>query len=605
MTSAAEDDVHAEQQIQASLRRVVADQAAPSLPSETCEEQTPALSNPEHHIECRATHISLPTLPRTTLSPKLSVHCSSEAFKQSTALEHADGFLSATGDQSGIDFGPLQKDDVGDNVRDFCEENIPVSPHHPLTFEQDKHPKALSGVSVMESEARQYSDQDIIMEDVSSSSPNLPWIKAEMAWTSTPALPKPSSTVTNPWSIFASPTNLNAFPLPASSFDFRFGNQSSSTVTSSQAEAEKLNGFPACPSLFNKDVAQCQRTGMLKLPGNGVESLTVHRSAYDTSRYAQQPSTGSSEVADEKISSSEDRDLNAHDDKKNGFVNDIRPDRLAMISGQDKSVQIKMLSESQRECGMKWKPSGTATEAIPPPSPPRERDLIVHSDKQNDFFGGLHPSRMTLISEREPSLPQEMFLHSKWKPTGSNLVQRRPVQDMVKIPKGPRSNPVQWSPVQDIVKIPKGPQYKEHIQKIETSICSSKSLSTKDSLKAETQFAIEAIASLKKRYAPLDQSFPLGKEWFFALQEIAAIFRTTTQYDYTPHIPGQEGYTVQLKTDFKVFRLREHWSKKQGKEMITKKAVLYVIDGPFFFKQATSALNGRRFHRRFLRWPGS
>jgi hypothetical protein len=566
MTFAAEDDVQAEQQIHASFRRV-ADQAAPSLESKTREEQTPALSDPVRQIECGATHISV---PRTSLSPKLPVYCSTKSLEQTTALKLKDDFLSTTGNQSGIDFGPVPEKEADDNVGDFSERNNLISPHHPLTVKQETRPEASSGVSIEEWETRQHTDQDINMEDVSSSSPKLPWIKAEIAWTSTPVLPKESSIVTNPWPMFASPAILNRFPKPTSSSDFPFGNQSSSSMTTSQRTAEKFGGFQACPTWFNGDVAQCQRSGILKLPGNRVEPLAVHESADDTSRFLQKLNTSSSEVAGETISCPDERDLNAHDDKRNGFVNDFRPRRLAMIPGQDKSPQMKWLSESQHETRMIPKPKATVREAN---TPSRERGLIVHGDKQNDFFGGLHPSRMTLISEREPSPSEQMLSQSTWKPTGANLIQRGLVQDIVEIPKGPKN--------------------KEHVQKIETGICSSKRSSTKYWSKDETQFVIEGIESLKKRHTLLDQSFPLGKPWFFALQEIAAILRTPFVYDYSPHISDRNGHTIQLKTDFKVFRLREPLSKKQGKELITKKAVLYVIGGPFFFKQATPALNGR------------
>jgi hypothetical protein len=646
MTSAVEDDFQAEQQIHASLRRVV-DQAVPSIRLESCEDQPPALSKPGLQIEglqieSRPTHTS-PL--KTPLSPMLPVYCSLKPPQQTIALRLMDDILSATGNQSGLDFSPVQENNADDSVRNFGENNILVSPHHPMPIGQDTQPKEeRSGVSVVEWEAEQYSDPDISMKDASSSSPTLPWIKAETAWASTLALPKASSQVTNPWSIFASPTNLNGLKKSALSSDFCFGDLTSSTVATSQREAEKVGGFQACPNWLNKDVAPCQRSSMLELPPNGVRSFAVHESSDFTSRFLQIPSTSTFEGAGETASSREEGKINAHDDKQNGFTNDIQPDRLAstfgrskslqmrrlpesqcetakrlkpsgtmkgavylprerglvahgekqngftndlhpgqlaMASGQDKSLQMKRLSESQCETGMKLKPSGTAREAIPLP---RKLDLVVRDDKQNDFFGGLHPSRMTLISEREPSPPKKMLSQSKWKPTGANLVQ---------------CGPVQGSSVQDIVQVPKESKLKEHIQKIETSICSSKKSSTNVDSMDGTQFAIEGIASLKKRYVFLDQSFPLCKAWFFALQEIAAILRTTLQYEYSPHTSDQQGYKIQLKTNFKVFRLRNYLSKKQGKEMITKKAVLYVIDGPFFFKQATPALNGRSFLRPF------
>jgi hypothetical protein len=570
MTSTAEDDVLAEQQLQASLRRV-AEQSVHSLLTENCEESIPALSNPGRHIECRPTQISL---PRTPLSPKLAVYCSPKLFGRTTSLEGASNFQSATGNQSGIDFSPLKKDDAEDNVRDFRERNAPMSPHHAPAIEYETHPKALSGEMGVKWETRQHSDQDINMEDVSSSSPKLAQIRVETALTTANALPnvcigKPSSTLTNPWSMFASPTNLNSFPKHTLSSDFRFGNRSLSTMATSQGGAEKIDGFKACPSWLNEDVAQSQRIGLLKLPHNRVESLTVHETTNDSSRGPQKPSTSSFEAASGIISSAKEGDLNVNDDKQNGFGG-LHSRRMTLISGQDKSLEIKRLFKSQRETtGMKWKPIGTARETIPSP---RDSELIVHEDKQNNFFGGLHPSRMTLISEQEAPPPKKMLLQSNWEATGSSLVQLSPLQDTVKVQKELKNN--------------------EHMQRSGAIICSSKRLFTGEHPKDETQLTIKGIESLKKRYNYLDPTFPLGKVWSFVLREIAAILRTPFAYEYSPHTPEQKGYAIQLKTDFKVFRLRGPFCKKLGKEMITKKAVLYVIGGLFFFKQAAPALNG-------------
>ena len=105
-----------------------------------------------------------------------------------------------------------------------------------------------------------------------------------------------------------------------------------------------------------------------------------------------------------------------------------------------------------------------------------------------------------------------------------------------------------------------------------------------------TPFAIEGIEGLVKRYKHLDSDLPPGKEWFYAWQEITAILRTPSHYKY---IALRTGFSMELHTNFKVFRLQGPFANKStGKHVITKKAVLHVIDDPFFFEKAIPALEG-------------
>lgn len=76
----------------------------------------------------------------------------------------------------------------------------------------------------------------------------------------------------------------------------------------------------------------------------------------------------------------------------------------------------------------------------------------------------------------------------------------------------------------------------------------------------------------------------------FAWQEIIAILRTSAHY-YC--FPLQQGISVELHTNFKIFRFRGPFiDEATSKDFITKKAVLHVIDGPFFFREAAPALKG-------------
>lgn len=516
MASAEEDDVQAEQQIQASLQRVAED-SVQSLPSEHSEEQTRSLSNAEGHIECGSAHVSL---SKGHLSPRLAV-CRSPKFRErTTCFQRADVFQPATGNQGSIKFGPLQEDD-GDGFRGLCERNAHMSPSYPPGIENETCPKALSGPMGSRWETRQHSDQDVNMEGLGSSAPKMSRITTEAALAPAVALPNAftgtaSSTATNPWSTFASSTEFHSFTTHTLSSAFPFGDRLSSTATTSPEGAEKVDGFKPCPSLFSEDVAQGQGSGRLKLQRNGRDALAVDESLTDSSRELQNSSTDSFETTKEAT------------------------------------------------------------------FPPRERDLNVQ-DKQNSFFDGLQPSRMTLISGRKSPTPMKMLSGSqrkmtmmKWKPSASNIVQSSTPQDIVKVQKEKKSNE-------------------------RTHGSEAKSSSARECPKVETQSAVEGIESLKKRYAYLDPALASSKEWSFAWQEIAAILRTPFSYH---HIPWQKGYAMQLKTDFKVFRFHGPFSRKEGKEVITKKAVLYVLDGPFFFRQAAPALQSRCSPSHPPTWPG-
>lgn len=103
-------------------------------------------------------------------------------------------------------------------------------------------------------------------------------------------------------------------------------------------------------------------------------------------------------------------------------------------------------------------------------------------------------------------------------------------------------------------------------------------------------FAIEGIESLRKRYKHLNPDLPPGQEWMFAWQEIIAVLRTPAHYKC---FPVQGGFSVNLYTNFKIFRFQGPFADNPtSKDFITKKAVLHVIDGPFFFEDAEPALKG-------------
>ncbi|KAF7504005.1 hypothetical protein GJ744_002933 [Endocarpon pusillum] len=209
------------------------------------------------------------------------------------------------------------------------------------------------------------------------------------------------------------------------------------------------------------------------------------------------------------------------------------------------------------------------------PAPDREERVDADTDQPNAFFGGLHPSRMILVSNREAPPPTELPAESRsdmavstWKATGANTMPLSTQQESAQIQKAKKQT--------------------KQITSNNARSSQSEGSFTRDCPKVEIRFLVEGIESLKKRYTYLNSTAIDSKEWSFAWQEITAIFRTPFSYHYDP---WHRGVSVQLKTDFKMFRFWGTFTKARAKEAITKKAVLYVIDGPFFFKQAAPALH--------------
>ena len=253
-----------------------------------------------------------------------------------------------------------------------------------------------------------------------------------------------------------------------------------------------------------------------------------------------------------------------------------RCDRSELRNGDEDKVEV---DETSHNVSRKVQDASadsfvTAREA---PTPDREERVDADGDNPNAFFGGLHPSRLIQISNRKATPPTEMPPESRsdmavvtWKATGANTMP--------------------LSTQQEVGQIQKAKKKTKPITSNNVRTNQSESSSTRDCPKVEIRFWVEGIESLKKRYAYLNSTGIDSKEWSFAWQEITAILRTPFSYH---HIPWQKEVSVQLKTDFKVFRFWGTFTKARGKEVITKKAVLYVIDGPFFFKQAAPALQSK------------
>lgn len=253
-----------------------------------------------------------------------------------------------------------------------------------------------------------------------------------------------------------------------------------------------------------------------------------------------------------------------------------RCDRSELQNGDEDQIEVDETSQNvSREVQNASADSFvTAREA---PTPNREERVDADGDQPNAFFGGLHPSRMILISNREAPAQTELPPKSRsdmavitWKATGANTMPLSTQQEASQLQKAKKKT--------------------KQITSNNARTSQSEGLSTKDSPKVEIGFLVEGIESLKKRYAYLNSTATDSKEWSFAWQEIAAIFRTPFSYHY---IPWQKGFSVQLMTDFKMFRFWGPFTKARAKEVITKKAVLYVTDGPFLFKQAVPALQSK------------
>ncbi len=112
-------------------------------------------------------------------------------------------------------------------------------------------------------------------------------------------------------------------------------------------------------------------------------------------------------------------------------------------------------------------------------------------DKSNDFFGGLHPSRMILISDRNAPPQTEMLRKSRsdmamvtWKATGANTMPLSTQQEPGKIQKAKKET--------------------KQITSNNARMSQSESSCIRDCSRAEIHFLAEGIESLKKRYAYLN-----------------------------------------------------------------------------------------------------
>jgi hypothetical protein len=201
-----------------------------------------------------------------------------------------------------------------------------------------------------------------------------------------------------------------------------------------------------------------------------------------------------------------------------------------------------------------------------------EEDFNSCGDKDKGSVKGPHPRGLSMISDREAPALAEVLSPPQ---SGAKAILSRTHE--------PFDKPQQ----KQNRKLDAGSNPQEYPI---TSSVTIESFSTNT-----IRSAFEGIESLKKRYSHLSRAVPPGKEWLFAWQEITAIFRTSVSYAY---FPWKKGFSIQLRTAFKEFRLQGPFPKTAGKDAITKKAVLYVFDGPYFFKKAAPALNGVFFITR-------
>lgn len=225
----------------------------------------------------------------------------------------------------------------------------------------------------------------------------------------------------------------------------------------------------------------------------------------------------------------------------------------------------------------------------------RLTSLVDKAEKGNDlaigekeFFGGLHPSRLGQISNQGESEPAACYSQShdnKAEKVGRSKTYILTSANGQQTTSTTRDKERTYNQTAEKVK---GPRLK-------TKGNAGTALNLEPRFKGlsnnTVQLFIDAVENLKKRYAHLRLiSNGDKKDWVFAWQEITAIFRTSSNYNY---IPCRGGFKLQLHTDFKVFSLRGPFeTKATGKDIITRKAVLHVLDGPYFFRQAVPALEG-------------
>lgn len=103
-------------------------------------------------------------------------------------------------------------------------------------------------------------------------------------------------------------------------------------------------------------------------------------------------------------------------------------------------------------------------------------------------------------------------------------------------------------------------------------------------------FFVEGDDNMTKKYRQLQRGVRPEKEWCFAWKEIITILRSPESFNC---VEWQKFFSAELQTNFKLFGFRGPFTKRGiAKQTVIKKAVLHVIDGPFFFEEAAPALEG-------------
>lgn len=537
MPCESEDDAQAEKQIQVSLQRAVG-HSIDSLPTQSSEDETRSLNDAE-------------SIPNTGSADTV---ISDALLSQQTAVCFPAGH-----EEPPNTFAP---DDAIKPAAVEANRRACVRRRHSNQFREfhgsSAHLLIACNTLHMDGRMREkanmatdqhwgtpvscvQSDQGVSMR--SASSPPSDVGQTAEGTATTPAVPSSntfggttSSTFMNPWSKFATAAGGSGFARHIVRAVLRGGNASSTTATGMEQELDEASKKYSAPSLLNEHVAQSRRAiNITQL--HDYENKLVAAGATEITRRL------SIDLSDESFRR----------------TSEVTPtDRGAKLSGAD--------------------------------------------DKQNEFFNGIHPSRLTMISNRNASMPADIKSHLR----GGN-------KESIRTSKPTTSKPPNTSQIGKTQK-KRGKSQKRNARKRaakclgKNPACNSKAKKhglnvegtvpgdfnprrgLKNLSQVDVQFAIEGIESIKKRYPHLNPVLAQNKEWFFAWQEIAAVLRTHFSYEY---IPWQSGFATQLNTEFKVFRLRGPFKDKtEGKYIATKRAVLHVIDGPYFFKQAAPALAG-------------
>ncbi len=480
-------------------------------------------------------------LPKAQSSSNVAVAYSPKHCERSRSFEHADVLQLATSKFSGT--GALQEDDAGRSSE--LRESTPHASHCcPAVHHSGSSPDVSSVVPESYLHAKRpssHSDQDVSMKDVSSQAPIMDQITNEAVGTPATASPKAFTGTRS----FTSMKPWSRFATSACSGSFKMYTISSALRFGSQWSSTERTGNKPSSSMLNQYIAQNQGS-RLKLRHNGEGTYGIVETSNMLGQHVREPTPGSFETARE-------------------------------VRNTD-----------------------------------HERDSSFRTGKQNDIFDGLHPDRLTMLSNGNALVPTAIPSESKgqgkqhgWKSTASNPRPLNTRQDIARAKKKKSEN--QEQTIADgkcSSSKSSSPKAEQHYLKNESNVAGFPTVGA--SLKflpiLETQFARKGIEYLKDRYPHLSSALPPGKEWSFAWQEIMTILRTTSSFDF---IAWQGGFSVQLNTDFKVFRLRGPFQKKRGKAVITRRAVLHVIDGPYFFRRAAPALAGKCFRSHSLKSAAS